>query len=154
MSSAEAGPEWSIVQQSMRAHGLRWTGQRELIVRTAFSTHEHFTAEELLGYCRVRDPGISRATVYRTLQVLEKAGFVEGLEAGDGGRRFEHVLGHSHHDHMVCLGCGAILEFVDEELEARQELAARRLGFQIERHSLRIYGRCKACVRSRSAPCS
>ncbi|MCK5942721.1 MAG: transcriptional repressor, partial [Planctomycetes bacterium] len=127
--------------------GFRWTSQRALIVREALETHDHFTAEELLDLCRKTDPKVSRATVYRTLSVLEEAGFVEGLETGDGGRRFEHVLGHEHHDHMVCLECEKIIEFRDDELERRQELAAKRVGFEIQRHSLRIYGRCKECRR-------
>jgi len=138
--------EQAIVEQHLRERGFRWTNQRALIVRSAFATHEHFTAEELLAQCRAADPKVSRATVYRTLAVLEEAGFVEGLDTGDGGRRFEHVLGHEHHDHMVCLGCGAIFEFRDDELERRQELAAKQLGFLIERHSLRIYGRCRECA--------
>ncbi|MCB9877115.1 MAG: transcriptional repressor [Planctomycetes bacterium] len=141
--------EQSIVAQQLRRNGFRWTNQRALIVRAAMSSHEHYTAEELLELCRREDPKVSRATVYRTLAVLEREGFVEGLDAGDGGRRFEHVLGHEHHDHMVCLACGKILEFRDDELERRQELAAKRLGFAIERHSLRLYGKCKDCQRQR-----
>lgn len=139
--------EQSIVEEHLRRSGFRWTNQRALIVRQALATHEHFTAEELLSVCRRADPRVSRATVYRTLLVLEKAGFVEGLDTGDGGRRFEHVIGHRHHDHMVCEGCGAIFEFHDDELERRQEAAAKRLGFRIARHSLRIYGSCRDCVR-------
>jgi Fur family ferric uptake transcriptional regulator len=109
-------------------------------VRTALSSHEHFTAEELLELCRAVDPKVSRATVYRTLAVLEEAGFVEGLDTGDGGRRFEHVLGHEHHDHMVCGGCGVDLRVPRRRARTRQEAAAKRIGFRIERHSLRIYG--------------
>ena len=141
--------EHSHVRQALQQRGLRWTGQRSRIVRTALATHEHYTAEELLLLCRREDPRLSRATVYRTLAVLEEAGFVEGLDAGDGKRRFEHVLGHEHHDHMVCLQCGAIVEFRDDELERRQEAAARRHGFRIERHSLRLYGRCRGCPRGK-----
>jgi len=137
--------ELQVVERHFRAQGCRWTSQRQLIVRTAFATHEHFTAEELLARCRRRAPDVSRATVYRTLAVLETAGFVEGLDTGDGGRRFEHVLGHEHHDHMVCTGCGRILEFRDDALEARQQAAARRHGFLLQRHSLRLYGRCRSC---------
>lgn len=143
--------EQSIVEEHLRRSGFRWTNQRALIVRQALATHEHFTAEELLAVCRRADPRVSRATVYRTLLVLEKAGFVEGLDTGDGGRRFEHVIGHRHHDHMVCEGCGAIFEFHDDELERRQEAAAKRLGFRIARHSLRIYGTCRECVRQGGA---
>lgn len=137
--------EQIIVEDHLRKSGFRWTNQRALIVRAALDSHDHFTAEELLDICRKTDPKVSRATVYRTLSVLEEAGFVEGLETGDGGRRFEHVLGHEHHDHMVCLRCEKIIEFRDDELERRQELAAKRVGFRIERHSLRMYGTCKAC---------
>ncbi len=137
-----------MVEAALRRRGFRWTNQRAAIVRTALQSHEHFTAEELLALCRRIDPKVSRATVYRTLAVLEEAGFVEGLDTGDGGRRFEHVLGHDHHDHMVCLGCGSIFEFRDDELERRQEVAAKRIGFRIERHSLRIHGRCRDCQRA------
>lgn len=134
-----------IVEDALRKSGFRWTNQRALIVREALETHDHFTAEELLELCRKKDPKVSRATVYRTLSVLEDEGFVEGLETGDGGRRFEHVLGHEHHDHMVCTTCEKIIEFRDDELERRQELAAKRVGFKIQRHSLRLYGTCKQC---------
>jgi Fur family ferric uptake transcriptional regulator len=140
--------EQGIVEAHLRKSGFRWTSQRSLIVRTALANHAHFTAEQLLELCRKHDPKVSRATVYRTLAVLEEAGFVEGLETGDGGRRFEHVLNHEHHDHMVCLHCGAIVEFRDDELERRQEAAARRVGFRIERHSLRIYGACRDCQKA------
>jgi len=140
--------EHGIVEAHLRRSGFRWTNQRSLIVRTALGSHEHFTAEELLALCRRADPKVSRATVYRTLAVLEQSGFVEGLDTGDGGRRFEHVLGHEHHDHMVCRVCAAIFEFRCDELERRQEAAAKKLGFRIERHSLRIYGRCRDCLRA------
>lgn len=141
--------EQSIVESHLRQSGFRWTNQRALIVRQALATHDHFTAEQLLDRCRKVDPRVSRATVYRTLTVLEDSGFVEGLDTGDGGRKFEHVLGHPHHDHMVCVACGAIFEFHDDQLEHRQDVAAKRIGFRIERHSLRIHGTCRACQRSR-----
>ena len=141
--------EQAVVEAYLRRNGFRWTSQRSLIVRLALATHDHFTAEQMLVRCQKLDPKVSRATVYRTLSVLEQAGFVEGLDTGDGSRRFEHVLGHEHHDHMVCESCGEIFEFRDDELERRQEVAARRIGFQIERHSLRIYGTCQKCQRTR-----
>lgn len=137
--------ELKTVETYMRDHGLRWTQQRRLIAREAFATHDHFSADDLLDLCRKRDRKVSRATVYRTISMLEEAGFVEGLDTGDGGRKFEHVLGHKHHDHMVCTECGKIIEFLDEELEARQERAAKRHGFSIEHHSLKLFGRCRDC---------
>lgn len=142
-------PEQDVVEERLRRNGFRWTNQRRLIVRTALSAHDHFTAEDLLERCRRADPRVSRATVYRTLQVLADAGFVEGLDTGDGGRQYEHVIGHGHHDHMLCTSCRRIFEFHDEELERRQEAAARRIGFRIERHSLRIHGTCRDCARGK-----
>jgi Fur family ferric uptake transcriptional regulator len=151
--------EVDVVEQHMRARGLRWTNQRRLIARAALRHHSHFSAEELLAWCRREQRGVSRATVYRTLAMLEDAGFVEGLELGPGGKLYEHVLGHAHHDHMVCTACGAIVEFVDQALERRQDAVAKRLGFEIRSHSLRLYGVCaehartgKLCAKGRRGP--
>ena len=141
----EGDRELAIVQRYLREHGHRWTAQRSLIAQVALQNHAHFTAEELLELCRARDHSVSRATVYRTLAMLETAGFVEGLDTGAGGRKFEHVLGHRHHDHMLCTACGKILEFRDAALERRQELAARRVGFTIQSHSLKLFGLCAGC---------
>jgi len=141
----EIGEEVEVVERHMRKMGFRWTSQRSLVTRTVFTSHEHFSAEELLELCRKMDREVSRATVYRTLSMLERAGFVEGLDTGDGGRKFEHVLGHPHHDHMLCNSCGVIIEFFDEELERRQEVAAKLHGFEIQRHSLKLFGICRTC---------
>jgi Fur family ferric uptake transcriptional regulator len=142
--------EVDVIEQAMRGRGLRWTNQRRLIARVALRNHGHFSAEELLELCRREDRGVSRATVYRTLAMLEQAGFVESLDLGPGGKRYEHVLGHEHHDHMVCTQCGAIIEFVDDALERRQEAVAKKHGFTIVSHSLRIYGVCADHGRGRA----
>ncbi len=144
---AELDQELKLVERKLRERGYRWTTQRSLIARTALRSHDHFSAEELLAMCQRVDSAVSRATVYRTLGMLEAAGIVEGLDTGDGGRKFEHVIGHEHHDHMVCTKCGAILEFRDDELESRQEVAARARGFLIESHSLKLFGVCASCRR-------
>lgn len=140
--------EVDVVERHMRARGMRWTSQRRLISRVAFRNHSHFSAEELLEWCQREDRGVSRATVYRTLAMLEEAGFVEGLDLGSGGKRYEHVLGHAHHDHLVCTACGAIIEFVDDALERRQDAVAKRLGFEVQSHSLRMFGVCSEHART------
>src|SRR5690606_879490 len=134
--------ELEIVERYMRERGYRWTSQRRLIAEVVFGTHEHFNAEELLDMCRKVDDQVSRATVYRTLSVLEEANFVEALDTGEGGKRFEHVLGHPHHDHMLCQICGKILEFHDPELEAKKEQVARQQGFKLISHSLKLIVEC------------
>ena len=141
-------------EEFLQARGKRITRQRRAIVEHVTAHHEHFDAEQLLAELRGSPEGsrVSRPTVYRTLSVLESAGVVEGLDAGDGPRRFEHVINHDHHDHMVCTACGAILEFHDAQLERRQEAAARAHGFTIQRHSLRIYGTCSRCTEAVRVP--
>ena len=96
-------------------------------------------------------PAVSRATVYRTLGLLQEGGFVESLDAGRGELVYEHVLGHRHHDHMVCLGCGRIEEFHDERIEALQVEACARKGFELVSHDHRLMGYCKSCARGRRA---
>ncbi|MGE3881406.1 MAG: Fur family transcriptional regulator [Planctomycetota bacterium] len=130
------------VERRLRASGFRWTAQRRRIAEAIFATHEHFDAEELLAMCRELDSTISRATIYRTLAVLEAAGFVESLEVGEGKKRFEHVLGHEHHDHMICRDCGKIVEFVDPELEELKARVAARAGFRLVSHELKLFVEC------------
>ncbi len=136
--------ELKTVKAYFKTAGMRWTGQREQIVEQAFLSHEHFRAEDLLEMLRQRvsDSQVHLATVYRTLQVLEEGGFIEGLDVGHGGRLFEHTLGHEHHDHVICTDCGRIAEFHDEAMEQLKARAAKRLGFEMQHHSLRIFGSC------------
>ena len=133
----------------LRSRSLRLTAQRRAIFERVFDTHQHFTAEELFGWIDASDDRGSRATVYRTLSLLVEGGFLESLDVGAGEMRYEHVLGHRHHDHMVCTACGKIEEFVDERIEKLQEEACRAKGFEMESHNLRIFGLCRACARQR-----
>ncbi len=140
--------ELDLVERSLRKQGHRWTSQRRRIAEVVYDTHEHFNPEELLAMCRGIDSRISRATVYRTIAVLEEAGFVEGLDTGDGSKRFEHVLGHAHHDHMICRTCGRIVEFVDERLERMKVAVAEQHGFRLISHELKLFVECQdpACA--------
>ncbi len=131
--------------QLIRSTDQRATPQRVMILSVLQQAENHLTADEVFQRLGPVSSALNRSTVYRTLAVLEAAGLVEGLDTGGGGRRFEHVLGHEHHDHMVCTVCAAIVEFHDPLIEARQEAAAKQHGFTIERHSLRLYGTCKKC---------
>jgi Fur family ferric uptake transcriptional regulator len=136
-------------EEFLRGRALRLTPQRRAIFERVFDTHQHFTADELYGWIRAGEKSGSRATVYRTLALLVDGGFLESLDVGAGELRYEHVLGHRHHDHMVCLGCGRIEEFFDERIEALQEEACRAKGFEMESHNLRLFGLCRTCTRQR-----
>ena len=137
-------------ERFLRSHTLKLTAQRRRLFERAFSTHEHFSAERLYDWLR-EEPGpkVSRATVYRTLALLVEGGFLSALDAGQGQLVYEHVLGHAHHDHMLCIGCGKIEEFHDERIEELQIEACRKKGFVLVSHDLRLRGYCKSCARKR-----
>jgi Fur family ferric uptake transcriptional regulator len=129
----------------LRGRGLNMTPQRAVIVETFLATEGHFSCDELCARVRRQDPAIGQATVYRTLKLLVDSGLAEPLSAGEGPVLYEHSYGHSHHDHLVCLDCGAKVEIVDEEIEARQEQLAAEYGFRLTRHSMILYGLCPRC---------
>ncbi len=137
------------VEQYLASRGLRHTSARRKILDAVFGSREHFTAEGLLDRMRRKGERISRASVYRTLSMLEDGGFVESREFQRGQMMYESMLGQEHHDHLICTGCGQIIEFENEEIERLQEQSARRHQFRIEHHSLRIYGKCRKCAARR-----
>ena len=137
----------------LRQRGLKLTAQRARIFDRAFKTHEHFSADTLFGWLAEESgPSVSRATVYRTLGLLVEGGFLESLDVGSGETVYEHVLGHRHHDHIVCVECGRIEEFFDERIEELQREAATKKGFQLLHHDLRLFGLCPACTRKNNDP--
>ncbi len=140
-------------EQFLHGQKLRLTKQRLEILRLIYATHKHVSAEEL--YDRLHGDGrasalrISRATVYRTLSLMAEGGFVQALEIGrDRGTLYEHTLGHEHHDHMICIECGRIIEFHDDELEQVQARAIKRQGFREVSHRLNVWGVCARCQKA------
>jgi len=130
------------------AQRLKMTRERRLILDAVHSMEGHFGADDLHQAIRSGSPGVSRATVYRTLEHLVASGLVQKVFLSDHSQRkalYEVSHGRDHHEHMHCLSCGKIIEFTDDPLERRQDLVCRRLGFQPIRHSLRIEGICKDC---------
>jgi Fur family transcriptional regulator, ferric uptake regulator len=124
---------------------LKMTQERRLILEQVFSSEEHFGADELhLRFVKNHLP-VSRATIYRTLEHLVKSGLVRRIYLDQKRAFFEKVHGREHHEHMICLSCGKVIEFTDNPLEERQELVCRQLRFKPLRHSLRIVGLCEAC---------
>lgn len=132
-------------EEFLRTRDLRMTSQRREILLLAWETHEHFTAEQMDAWARARDGSVSRATVYRTLSLLSEGGFLATIDRGHGRTLYEHILGHSHHDHMLCLACGRIIEFRCDEIESLQLKMASQHHFQLQRHTLRLEGLCSRC---------
>ncbi|NNE52088.1 MAG: transcriptional repressor [Sulfitobacter sp.] len=119
--------------------GLRLTGQRRTIARVIEESDDHPDVEELFSRASARDEGISIATVYRTVKLFEEAGILDKLEFGDGRARYEDAE-RDHHDHLIDLNSGEVIEFVEEEIEALQERIARKLGYELRGHRLELYG--------------
>ena len=127
------------IEQICIAKGLRMTDQRRVIARVLSSSDDHPDAEELHRRASVEDPRISLATVYRTVRLFEEAGIIERHDFRDGRSRYVEV-GDEHHDHLIDLKTGEVVEFVNEEIERLQEAIARKLGYKLVDHRLELYG--------------
>jgi Fur family ferric uptake transcriptional regulator len=119
--------------------GLRMTEQRRVIARVLSMASDHPDVEELHRRAHVVDPHISIATVYRTVRLFEESGILTRHDFRDGRARYEEAS-ESHHDHLIDMKSGAVMEFVDEEIEALQKAIAKRLGYRLIDHRLELYG--------------
>ncbi|MGH1577047.1 Fur family transcriptional regulator [Planktotalea sp.] len=131
-------PEKTIIERC-EAKGLRMTGQRRTIASVLQSSDDHPDVEELYARASAEDAGISIATVYRTVKLFEEAGILDKLEFGDGRARYEDAE-RDHHDHLIDMQSGEVIEFVDPEIEELQERIAKRLGYTLKGHKLELYG--------------
>ncbi|WP_093991810.1 Fur family transcriptional regulator [Flavimaricola marinus] len=120
-------------------HGLRMTEQRRTIARVLEAADDHPDVDELFRRASAEDPRISIATVYRTVKLFEESGILEKHEFGDGRARYE-TADRDHHDHLIDMHSGEVIEFVDPEIEALQEKIAERLGYRLKGHRLELYG--------------
>ncbi len=119
--------------------GLRITEQRRVIARVLSEAEDHPDVEEVHVRSSAIDPGISIATVYRTVRLFEEAGILERHDFGDGRSRYE-AAPETHHDHLIDVETGRVIEFVDEEVEALQQRIAEKLGFRLVDHRMELYG--------------
>lgn len=127
------------VEALCHERGLRITEQRRVIARVLSESTDHPDVEKLHERATAIDPGISIATVYRTVRLFEEAGILDRHDFGDGRARYE-AAPEAHHDHMIDVETGAVIEFVDPELEALQRQIAERLGFRLVDHRMELFG--------------
>jgi Fur family ferric uptake transcriptional regulator len=133
--------------QYLRGRGQRVTGERLALFDEIFAQHGHIDAEELLRAMQARGSKISRATVYRNLDLLVESGLARKQRLGRRGFLYEHVHGgQQNHDHLVCTGCGRVVEFVSAGIAALQGEICRAHGFEPSRHTLQIAGLCNRCA--------
>jgi Fur family ferric uptake transcriptional regulator len=140
---AKAIKELEILKTHLSKHSLKLTRQRELIL-TTFLKLEHVTAEQLYHILAKKDPHIGLATIYRTLKLFCETGLAQERHFGSQ-TQFDNVAHKGHHDHLICTGCGKIVEFHNCQIEDLQEEVAKKNGFTIKTHKLELYGLCPAC---------
>jgi Fur family ferric uptake transcriptional regulator len=140
--------ELQVLRDYLKKNGLKDTVQRKEILAHLFAAGKHMGPEELYQALRRKVPRLGRATVFRTLKMLEACGLATKVTFADGRQKFEGRRGRAHHDHMICVECGAVVEFVSESIERTQEQVARRNDFKILWHRHEIFGRCRDCENS------
>lgn len=122
--------------------GLKYTRQREAIAEVFFGSEAHLSLIDLLELAKARQPSVGYATVYRTMKLLAESGLATEHKFAEGNVRYEPSVEGEHHDHLICVDCGRIVEYEDDEIERLQEDLARRHGFRVVSHRHEIYARC------------
>ncbi|MCS5640276.1 MAG: transcriptional repressor [Candidatus Marinimicrobia bacterium] len=133
------------LKKVLKKEGLRYTHQRQAIWDELSTSDEHRDAEEIYLALHNSELNVSRATVYRTIDVLVKNNLVRKLELGDGRARYEHKMDIAHHDHLICVQCGKIEEFMDNMIENRQEMIVQKFGYKLIRHIHQLFVICDEC---------
>jgi Fur family transcriptional regulator, ferric uptake regulator len=137
--------ELEIFRKYLERRGLKLTAERQALFDEVFSKHEHVEADELLVRLRAKHKKISRATIYRTLELLVEAGVVGKLRIGEAGYRYERLHAGDHHDHLICDHCGKVIEFFEPRIESLQDEVAARHGFLLLSHNHQMRGICRRC---------
>jgi len=136
-----------IFKRFCKKNKMRYTPERGVIIDEMYRTHAHFDVDKLFLRIRNRYPKtkLSRGSIYRTIPHLIESGLIRESLTEEGRICYEHILGHSHHDHIKCLGCSKVFEFCDEEIDKKQIEICKKRKFKIVSHTHVIYGYCSKC---------
>ena len=134
-------------EEFLKSKELKYTSERELILKAILSFHKHFNVEDLFERLRKQGNDVSRATIYRTIPLLLQSGFIaEALHCQDK-TSYENIFDEKHHDHLVCINCGKIIEFYNEKIEKLQSEVCKKYNFKSLEHRLGIKGYCEDCYK-------
>ena len=134
------------LRNSIKKNGLKNSKQREEIIGVLYKSGTHLSPEEIANQLRIKDKNTSISSVYRILSFLEKEHFITALEADKTGKRYE-IAAKAHHDHIICLNCGDIQEFVDDEIELRQIQVSKAYKAKLISHDMRLFVICGRCQK-------
>ena len=135
----------SLFRMWISEEGLKSTRQREEILNIFFNLSGHKNLDQIYAQVAKANPKIGYTTVYRTLKLLTRSGLAAQRKFADGETRYEPLSGRRHHDHLICLQCGKIIEFEDRSLESLQTNIAQRYRFKTFHHKMELYGLCMDC---------
>lgn len=136
-------------EEHLKRKGLNLTRQRKKVLEHLMAANQHLDADQIYAALKKKDPTIGRATVFRTVKLLQECGLAAEVETASGRSKFELKADRPHHDHMVCVECGRITEFQSPRMEHFQDEAIRRYSFEALWHRHEIFGRCRACSKRR-----
>ena len=125
--------------EALQNEQLKLTSQRVVIFNEVIYGKKHRECEEICDSLKRKNHNVSRATVYRTLDILIKYDFIRKMDIGDGRVRYESKIGHPHHDHMICVETGKIIEFISDEIEDIQDKIAEKHGYKIIKHIHQLF---------------
>ncbi|OHD10804.1 MAG: transcriptional repressor [Spirochaetes bacterium GWD1_27_9] len=137
--------EFDLLEEYITTHNLKHSSQRNDILKNFLKEARHLTVEELYNILKEKGFNIGIATVYRTLKLFSEIGISKELKFEDGISRYESNFGISHHDHLICLKCGKIIEIESDEIENLQQKISLEHNFILKSHKLELYGFCKEC---------
>ncbi len=132
---------------ALKQHGYKITPSRRLLVSTIVESHEHLTPAAIFAGVKSEDPGISLVTIYRTLEILTKLGFICEVHGGGNCRSYLVKCPVEHHHHLICSGCGRVTDFTGCDLSSLEGKLSRKTGFKIDSHLLEFLGLCSNCLR-------
>ena len=132
-----------IFRDYMRSNQLRQTPERFAVLEEVYTSEDHFDADELYMRLKMKDVQVSRATVYNTLDLLQSSNLVKRHQFGQNQSKYEAAWSFSQHDHLICTDCEAVFEFCDPRIQGIQEMVGEIFDFNIQSHSLHVYGSCK-----------
>jgi Fur family ferric uptake transcriptional regulator len=139
---------FAIFKEHLRQQGLKSTAQRDDIARVFFGSNRHISVEELYNEVKRVNPRIGYATVYRTMKLLTECGLAVERHFRDAEARYESVAEGHRHDHLICEGCGRIVEFEERRIDTLETEIARRHGFRLTGRKVELYGLCRDCQKS------
>ena len=132
-------------REFLMTQGLRLTHERRTVVDEIFSSHEHFDTDEIVARMSTR---VSRATIYRSIGLLEEAGLIRKVARTQGREVYEHDYGYPQHGHLICEKCNSLIEFTEESISPILDQVAAEHGFRVTGHRLEVYGTCEQCNRA------